>query len=300
MKSSELLITFASWEDRFRLGFNRNIETVRARRVLMFYFASYADRTRENRRSISIACKAKAIDHTSVKLDIDDPASNWRNATRAIKKAAENCHAIIVDISTMPREIIWYVLWIAEHNQITTQYVYHSPKKYGSKWLSREPRSPRLVFKLSGIALPSARTMLVVIAGFDLQRVKRLINWYEPGRLMIGIQKTSMFEQNARWMSEYREYREILRKEYDCQVFKLDAFSEDRGMTDIKDSVPEVEQHHHGSHNLLMSSLGPKLTAVTLYRLQRNNEHIGLVYAPANEYNQEYSCGIGECYNGAV
>ena len=192
MKPSELLITFASWEDRFRYGFDRNIRKMRPCKVLIFYFATYADRTLGNRDAISAICKAEAIDHTSVELDIDDPASNWRKANCAIKKASEDCHDIMVDISTMPREIIWYVLWIAEHREIATRYAYHSPEEYGSNWLSREPRTPRLVYKLSGLALPSARTILVVIAGFDLQRIKRLINWYEPVKLTIGHPKKQL------------------------------------------------------------------------------------------------------------
>ena len=297
MKPNDLLITFASWEDRFRWGFDRNIKRLGTCKVLVFYFTAYAERTLENRDAISNICKINAIDHTSVELDIDDPAFNWRNTNSAIKKTCDDCHNIVVDISTMPREIIWYVLWIAEHRHIPTQYAYYSPEEYGRNWLSREPRTPRLVYKLSGLALPSARTTLVVIAGFDLQRVKRLINWYEPAKLIIGIQKSNTFRQNDRRMSEYRD---VLGKEHDCKIFELDAFSEKRGMNSILGAVPEVGQQHNWSHNIIMSSLGPKLTAITLYRLQRINERIGLVYAPSKEFNQEYSRGIGDYYEGAV
>ena len=38
MTTSDLLITFASWEERFRIGFDRNLEKVGVRKTLVFLF----------------------------------------------------------------------------------------------------------------------------------------------------------------------------------------------------------------------------------------------------------------------
>ena len=293
MKKCDSLITFASWEDRFRIGFDRNLKKAGVRKALVFYFASYADRTEENRQMVDEACKAKNIKYIPLELDIDRPANNWLTVLDSIEDFIADCQGILIDISTMPREIIWYVLWLVEQSSIVVQYVYHSPQDYGDDWLSRDPRPPRLVYKLSGIALPSAKTALLVTVGFDLQRVKRLINWYEPNKLMIGIQVTSLFERNDTTMMEYRE---TLEKEYDCKIFELDAFADDQGMTEIQEVLEPLDS----SYNIIMSSLGPKLTAITLYQLQRQNDRIGLVYAPSNQYNPDYSSGIGKCFEGTI
>ncbi len=293
MKNIDSLITFASWEDRFRIGFDRNLKKAGVRKALVFYFASYADRTEENRQMVDEACKAKNIKYIPLELDIDRPANNWRTVLDSIEDFIADCQGILIDISTMPREIIWYVLWLVGQSPIAARYVYHSPQDYGDDWLSRDPRPPRLVYKLSGIALPSAKTALLITVGFDLQRVKRLINWYEPNKLMIGIQITSLFERNDTTMMEYRE---TLKKEYDCKIFELDAFADDRGMTEIQEVLEPLDS----SYNIIMGSLGPKLTAITLYQLQRQNDRIGLVYAPSNQYNPDYSSGIGKCFEGTI
>lgn len=293
MKNSDLLITFASWEDRFRIGFKRNLKKAGFRKTLVFYFDSYADRTQVNRQKVAKVCEAERIEYIEEKLDIDKPADNWRIVLDSIEDFIAGCQSILIDISTMPREIIWYILWLVGQSPIAARYVYHSPEDYTSDWLSQDPRAPRLVYKLSGIALPSAKTALLITVGFDLQRVKRLINWYEPNKLMIGIQITSQFERNDPTMMEYRE---TLKKEYDCEIFELDAFAKDRGMTAIRKVLEPLDS----SYNIIMSSLGPKLTAITLYQLQRQNEEIGLVYAPSNQYNPDYSIGIGKCFEGTV
>jgi len=292
MKSCDLLITFASWEDRFRLGFERNLNEAKFREVLVFYFGSYASRTQENRKMVGAVCKTKDIRCTPVELDIDKPADNWRTVLKNIDKFLAESREILIDISTMPREIIWYVLWMIEQNNVIARYVYHSPREYGDDWLSREPRAPRLVYKLSGIASPSAKTVLIVTAGYDLQRVKRLLNWYEPNKSMIGVQSESRFRRNDEAMAEYN----ILEKEYDCEIFELNAFSEDFGMEVIREKLEGIDS----SYNIIMGSLGPKITAITLYKIQRQKQEIGLIYAPSNQFNENYSTGIGQCFKGTM
>lgn len=292
MKTSDLLITFASWEDRFRIGFERNLEKISLRKVLVFYFGSYANRTQANRDKVEKICKAKYIEYIPVELNIDTPADNWRKVLEYIA----DYRAILIDLSTMPREIIWYVLWQVEQNSIPARYVYHRPSKYGSEWLSRDPRAPRLVYKLSGIADPSAKTALLVTVGFDPSRAERLISWYEPAKLMLGVQHPSHFSQNEKAVKTYNEIIDKYKKEYGCERFELDAFAEDRGMSAIRDVLDQLGS----SYNIIMSSLGPKPTAITLYKLQRQRQEIGLVYAPSNQFNEKYSSGIGSCFEGTL
>ena len=211
----------------------------------------------------------------------------------SVEDAIQNCQNVQVDISTMPRDIIWYLLWLLEQDSIEIRYVYHSPNSYGDDWLSRDPQAPRLVYKLSGIASPSDKTALLVTAGFDLQRVKRLIDWYEPAKLMIGLQSKSQFKQNE---DEMKVHRDTFEKEHNCMIFELDAFAEDRGMAALQRALKQLDP----SYNLIMSSLGPKLTAIALYQLQRQNRKIGLVYAPSNQFSKEYSIGIGKCFKGIL
>lgn len=296
MNNNDLLIIFASWEDRFRIGFDRDLKKARIRKALVFYFGSYAARTKENRHAVEEVCKEKGIEYIPAELDIEQPADNWRTVLECTESAVAECPNILIDISTMPREIIWYVLWMVEQSQRVARYVYHKPQKYGDEWLSRDPRAPRFIYKLSGIAMPSAKTALLVTVGFDPPRADRLVSCYEPSKLLIGIQSSSSFQRNDEVMAGYYEKMERYEKEYDCSIFELDAYADDRGM----DAIQEVLRSIGTSYNILTSSLGPKLTAISLYKLKRQNEKVGLVYAPANQFNPNYSSGIGDCFEGEV
>lgn len=296
MKNNDLLIIFASWEDRFRIGFDRDLTKARIQRALVFFFGSYADRTQENRQAVEEVCREKGIEYIPAELDIDQPANNWIKALESIEKEIAECQDILIDISTMPREIIWYVFWMVEQSQRLARYVYHKPQKYGDEWLSRDPRAPRFVYKLSGIAMPSAKTALLVTVGFDPPRADRLVSCYEPSKLLIGIQSSSSFKRNDEVMAGYYEKEEKYKKEYDCSIFELDAYADDRGMA----AIQEVLRPLGTSYNILTSSLGPKLTAISLYKIKMQDEKVGLVYAPANQFNPNYSSGIGDCFEGEI
>lgn len=295
MKAGEWsLIAFASWEDRFELGFGRDLEEVEVQRALVFYFGdAYESRTRERRKAVEVVCEAGNIRCTMRRLDLDDPASNWRAVLDAVGEATHGSDRVLIDISTMPREVIWYVLWRLDGLFDRVNYVYHTPEDYGGGWLSRDPLAPRLVYKLSGEALPGKKTALLVTAGFDLERAKRLIYWCEPSVLLLGLQSESRFRRNIEAMNLYRER---LQREHECIVFDLDAYSDDHGLAAVRGQLEALG----GEYNVIMSSLGPKLTAISLFEIQRTTREFGLVYAPSTQFSEDYSKGIGDGFWGEL
>lgn len=292
---TELLITFGSWEDRFVLGVEANLRDFNIDGVLGFYFTEYADRTRKARDRIVELCAREDMPLAMLPLEAGSPVGNWRkvvsNVVEGVDRTANG--SVLVDISTMPREIIWYICWTLTVNGVAARYVYYSPESYTGSWLSRDPRSPRLVYKLAGVSRPDRRTALLVTMGFDRDRPRRLVRWLEPDRLLFGIQVDSAFERNQKAM---RGYRNALTKDYECDVFNLDAFGGDRGRNAIKRALDGLVE----THNVVMASLGPKLTAVSLFEIQRETESASLAYAPANQFSEDYSNGIGTRYVGDI
>lgn len=293
MLNGDLLLGFASWEDRFQLGMARDLDRFKkVRRVLVFYFGSYAERTEEGRDDLGRKCAMLGIRCDSCILDVEDPATNWQEVVKVIEEAVLECGRIIVDISTMPREVIWYIFWYVSQSNTEGRYIYHTPRDYGT-WASRDPRTPRLVYKLSGLSLPSNDTVVLVTLGYDIQRAIRLFSWYEPTEVIVGVQQGSRFKRNRELMENHMKLLEV---EYGCSVFQLDAFGDDRGEEAIRRALSQVPQ----DRNILMSSLGPKLSSVSFFKIQQSNPMCGLVYTPATEYNEDYSVGIRESYVGRI
>lgn len=287
------LVTFASWEERFVLGCRAVLAELQCESVYVFYFNAFAEKTHDNRELVGLQ-EGNVAKPKFVELDWKDPASTWRVVVDTIDQLAGSVEELVTDFSTMPREILWYVLWAAEERGTPVECRYCSPAEYGGDWVSRDPLSPRMAFKVSGIADPSKRTALVITVGYDPARVQRLVKWCEPSKLIVGLQDSGRFGQNKEAMNIART---ILEKSYPGSIFfPVDAFGEDFGEATIVKHVKGVLD----SHNVVLASMGPRLGALAHYRIQREFPQTGLVCAPAGQYNIDYSKGMGERYVSRV
>jgi hypothetical protein len=255
--------------------------------VVMFYYREYAERTLANRNQVKALCEEKSILLKQHKLTFSNPVESWKMLYETITELPVIGKEVVVDITTMPRETIWTVFDLLVDREAPIEYVYHKPAEYNKEWLSRDPGKPRLVYKLGGLAKLGVPTRLVVLSGYDLDRVKQLIAFFEPEVTLLGVQIGSQFDNIA--LNIKKHYKEFETRP-EVKIFDVDAYSEDHGYEVIQKQIDDQV----GSSNVLMSSLGPKLSAVALYRLHRTYPETGLVYAPSMEFNPEYSDGIGE------
>jgi len=289
---SELYIV-ASWEPRFTLGLDRLFVDSNLKRINMFHVKEYANRTAKARAAAIEQARARGIEIEPLELSMDEPALTWKTVYRVVSKRSGESSKVLVDISTMPRELIWIVvdLLLTEWNEI--DYVYNRPARYNDEWLSRDPSKPRLVYKLAGESMLGARTVLVVLSGFDVDRVKQLIRSFEPQIILLGLQEGDQFNnirENVLPMT--KEFQD----EADVKLFEMDAYSIDHGYANTLEAVSA----YLDTHNIVMSSLGPKPSAIGLYRIHQKHPSIGLAYTPSREFNPEYSFGIGQSLHGVI
>ena len=289
-EQSPVLLAFASWEDRFVQGVADDLSHDSFGRVLIFYFISYGPKTETARTVVREKCVRLGLEYKEICLNADRPHENLRTVSGTLETLSA-ASPLVIDISTMPREVIWYIFWLSEHWTAPVRYRYHSPAEYSREWLSRDPGRPRLVHKLSGIARPGAKTALIVAVGFDVQRVWQLVRHFEPAKFFVALQIDSPFAVNRNIMRKYVDQLHIGESH---SKFEIDAFGDDHGYGAFERQLSDIVE----DYNVVLSSLGPKLTAVSLYRLQRRWPEVGLVYAPAKEFNREYSRGIGRLFVG--
>lgn len=287
------LIAFGSWEERFRAGVELDLRSTGCQSLVVFYYDGYAKRTEAGRQAVRRCCETAAVDLFESRLGADSFRMSWKEIFMQIDQRVKGGDEVTVDISTMPRDIVWSVFWMLERKHVDIKYVYHSPAEYGGDWLSRDPRPPRMVYKLSGELVSLDETVLLLILGYDFQRAQRLIRWYDPDRIIVGVQTGDRFERNRDLMQQQLEE---LNHHNDVVSFEVDAFAGDRGRAAIREAIRDVSE----TENVIMSSLGPKLTSVSIYEVQREFPRFGLAYTPANEFSDDYSSGIGRSYAGVT
>ena len=289
-----LLITVASWEPRFLKGIERVLKNESVDKILMFYFDEYTEWSSENITKLEKLARHKSIEIVSKELSFETPAKNWSSLFIEINEniITGNNNEVLVDFTTMPRSIIWYVLFFLYHSKSKIKYVYHKAGDYNKEWLSRNPDKPRLVYKLSGIAHIGRPTLLVIYTGYDPERVENLIAHFEPKMVKLFVQDSNEYD-NILYLERYQS---IYKSRPNYEVEGFDSFNVEKAYVKLEEGItPFLE-----THNIIITSLGPKPSAIALFKFAIAYDEIGLCYIPSKEFNKDYSKGIGESISGQL
>lgn len=285
--TNSILITMAGWEDRYFLSCEKIISEERIVSVLSFFSMKYSQETHKFREKLRASCQEKGLFFAEGELDFLSPAATWKTIYENVSGIDAKINHAVVDLSTMPREIIWIILDLLSEKGLKIKCVYGKPDTHASDWLTRDPGRPRLVFKLSGISKLGASTVLVIFGGYDIPRVRQLLAFFEPEHAIVCIPPDvpgkSQAVKEDDWRKEFANSSVV-------QLVELNAFDNDAVFTSLEPFV----QRYRETNNLVLSSLGPKLSAIALFLLQRKYPDIALCYTPSGEVNLEYSKGLRE------
>ncbi len=288
----DAIVAMASWEPRFLLGMERTLETVGTQRLLVYFVAEYRDRTVVARRRLAgVVERYPDIAYEEREVSFGAPAEMWRVLEEDLGPRAKPGDDVLIDLTTMPREVIWSVLFWLEASGSTAHYVYNRPENYTKEWLARDPNEPRLVYKLAGTLEIQRPTALVAVTGFDESRCRQAVEFYEPARVVLAAQCGTQFENDVRNVGS-----ECGKGDSRVERVEVDAFGDDHGYGVLKRHLGELV----GGHNVILCSFGPKPSAIALYRLQRGFAEVALAYIGCKEYNREYSVGLGDAVVGTI
>ena len=292
MSNPQVLVTVASWEPRFELGSKRLLQLYDVRKIILFFFEEFAPRTEPSRKKVHALAEAKGIDVVERRLKFDDPLLSWQMLKVTVEDQIAPDASVLVDISTMPREIIWATFFWLEYMGSSIHYAYHRPESYGSDWLARDPNEPRLVYKMAGTAKLGHPTALIIVTGYDVDRTSQAIEYFQPQQTALIAQKGDQYENDLRNIDVHLN----LAKTYDLTMVDADLFSDDHGHSIVRNVAEELVR----KYNVLMFSFGPKVSAIALYRAKREFSDSGLGFIHCKDYSADYSQGIADTIRGAL
>jgi len=274
----------SSWEDRSVLGCERILKDCQIENAILFNYKEYNEETTSNRKKLSKLFSENNSTLKEIELSFYDPAATWKKIFKSINELSIIGKNVLIDISTMPRDAIWTIIDLAKFNKADVSIVYHTPNTYSTKWLSRDHKKPQIVYKMGGITNIGMPTKLLIVSGFDIERIVQIINYYEPQHVLMGVQKGTQFNNQSLNTDKVKERFQTYR---DFTIFSIDAYKKDFGFTEIENALAS----HIEESNIILNSLGPKLSAVALYKIHEKYEHTSLAYTPSGQYNLKYSVG---------
>ncbi len=275
------------------MGIKMTIEHVNPRKLILFYCSKYDEWTVQSHESLEELCKSKSIEIVKQEFFYNEPVKTWNGIKDCFVKHIKGKEKCLVDFTTMPRDIMWTSFHFLTALDAYVDYIYYQPHEYSKEWLSRESLTPRLIYKHSGIFDFSRKTALLVATGFDSERTEQLITFFEPEKTLLLFQTGDRFS-NKEYNIDKHDF--LLKKPYDIQKLEVDFYSKDHGFSIIESEISKSREEY----NWIFCSLGPKLSAVSLYKIHCKYEETALAYVPSSEYNRNYSQGIGTAIYGSL
>lgn len=282
-----ILFILPSWENRSYLGINKALSDGSKYDIIYLlkftspYFKEEVNQTIDKIKKLSSERAIKVIEVGFERNDL----SAWREFSNIFSNISTDSN-VSIDITTMPRNIIWILLCFLKNYFTKVKIIYNKPKKYTNDWVSRDPTSPELLLKHSGIMDISKKLSLFILPGYDKNRVIQLVNFYEPSKVCLFFQEGTQFQNDIR--NEKKYYLDLWN--FQLEEFDIDVYSKDGGLSIIETEVIKIKEEY----NIIFSSLGPKIGAIPVYQSYILHPEIALAYIPCKEYNRNYCTDIGE------
>ena len=288
---NNIIFICPSWEDRSLLGFKQDCEDVKTSKVIALRKEYPVNELEVSDciNKITCVCSQQAIDYEEV-IWKDNPFENSEQLNSCLNKLKVD-DIVHIDITTMPRDIIWTLLFFLNQRSNHVLIRYYQPKSYHGAWLSKEPYSPRLLLKHSGIIELGKPQCVVIITGFDEERTRQIVSKFEPQKVVLCIQKGEQFDNiNRNETSKHELICENIGVP-DISSIEIDCYGADFGKKTIDNLLSSLSDY-----NVILASFGPKPSAIGVYMSYKEHPEIALCYVPCKEYNKEYCKGIDNLY----
>jgi hypothetical protein len=236
-----------------------------------------------------------------VMVDTTDPlktADALKSSIRHCITAA--CKHIVVDITAFTREslLILYGLLMSDPVKAHVTFVYATAKEYSvgepleSKWLSRGVADVRSVLGYPGELLPTKKCHLIVlVGGFEHERVTELIRQCEPSVISLGYSRSS--DVNGAWLQNecdrnFDIIKAIYRDAYDFAFPWEDPFGTKDAILKQRIVAPD--------HNLIVSSFSTKISVIGVAMAAVSDPSMQICYAEASLYNSRNYSSPGDTF----
>lgn len=230
-------------------------------------------------------------------LDLDEPMESVRSLRVALDAVGEIGEGLVfVDITTFTHEQLLILVRLLNDKKPRPKIVfgYNGADRYSfntdanSAWLSKGVAQIRSVLGFPGLLLPSKRSHLIVLVGFEHERAKAVIERFEPNFLSLGVGQVSESvtpehaETNRRFFDDVRNFVD-LRTSIGANVnsFEFSCVDPIATMEAVGQQVDKLSDH-----NTVICPMNTKLSTLGVAMVASKNSTVQICYSRAIEYNE--------------
>ena len=255
------------------------------------------------KQNTAILLECLSQDVSVISFDFKDPTVLVKQLMNGINSIQGDGLSVLIDVTAFTHENLLIVInYLYHNNRIRSiKCVYLNAKEYcpglevKKKWLSIGARKPHSVYGLAGVLLPSKKTHLIVIVGYEYHRAISVISNIEPSSLTLihGLEDYVLTEKDKEANSFFEglvsdmafNYSQIDHKQIPCN----DPLGTAKELISMYNT--------YSDKNIIIVPMNSKMSTLGVFLSVKENDNICVSYAPAVMYNEtNYSIPGKECY----
>lgn len=295
----DIFICSASFEQRC-VSIPSKIKRKNFNKVIIIENSKGTELIKENSQRLN---QMFAKNSVSLKIDFTDPLSIADKIAKEISSVPGRKIKVLIDVTTFTHEVLMICLKVLKiYNKVkSTTCVYVNAAEYcpgqpiENKWLSQGCEEVRSVLGYPGVLLPSQKTHLIVIVGYEYNRAFELISAMEPNSisLVYGSPADAITEKDHEANEIFNELVKQMAFEFsNVESIKIPCNDPEKTADDL-----QTLYDAHENDNIIVVPMNNKMSTVGVVLSAFKNERIQICYAPAVIYNEtNYSIAGTDCF----
>jgi len=231
-----------------------------------------------------------------------DPLATADSLNHAIISSARGEPiSFLMDITTFTHEALLILVKLLQMRlkpDDSVTFVYTAASEYSvgqkpeEKWLSKGIGEIRSVLGYPGKALPSQKSHLVILAGYESERAERFIEEYEPNVLSVGLGAPGSATNPVHASINEAMHSRIMAQHKEARTFYFSCSDSLEARNSIREQIQQVRDH-----NVLVAPMNTKISTMGAALVALEDDSVQLCYAPAHQYNEvHYSTPDNNCF----
>ena len=290
-----LALFSASYEDRCSAAASTFKSNYHCMTSLIFYNKEFLDRgkTSRNLAELSNKCSQFSDNIQKIETSIDNKLDIVSSFNRYISENQIDIEnkIITLDISTFPRHelllLLRYLRMLNVKNKI--RILYAKPKKYGN-WLSTGFKEVIAVPSFGGTQIPGRKKLLIILSGFEWERMFRLWEEHEPSNTVVVIGDPPT---NRHFLAINKVKANLILSRANV----IEASAAANNPFQFFKEMEKIMMQYKREYNIFVSPMNTKIQVVGLFLLFEKYSWFQITMAIPNDYNVDgYSDGAESIY----
>ncbi len=285
-KPIDLFVGSASFESRC-LSVPYSLDVNHIGRAIVGVNLTYKDVVDEN---FGLLRKHFADRMVELPLAADDPILSADKIASVVgPELSPTPKRIVIDVTAFTRESLLMLLGFLRprvNSKDELFFVYAHAKEYSvgdppdKKWLSKGLRDVRSVLGFPGRIIPSRKTHLIVLVGFEDDRALDLIRECEPSVVSLGFGDPSEEGTGPHHLTNLARFKKLRSILGAVNEFSFRAYSPEGTRDGLRSQIDKFL-----GYNVIVAPMNTKISTIGAALLAFEDEAVQICYAPANIYN---------------